>query len=153
VSLSLSQYKRLILDKVNLIEVLNKVNPDEYYEEGRPCFCPFHDNENTPAAAIYGDDDYMTLYCFSERKLYTVIDALEKLLGVDPYIIGERLWSKLSDNEKSDWLLNNKSEQLRSSFDEDIEKDDNDNKLDIYKEKYKSGKITIQEFLKSRIKK
>ena len=29
------------------------------------CFCPFHDNHNTPAAKIYKDDAGDSLYCFS----------------------------------------------------------------------------------------
>lgn len=40
-------------------------------------YCPFHDNQNTPAAKYFEDSN--ELYCFAEQKKYRVVDAMEKL--------------------------------------------------------------------------
>ena len=155
--LSLNQYRQLVLEKLDLIDTLHKVDPTALYNVGQSCFCPFHSNENTPAAAIYGDDDYLTLYCFSERKLYNVIDVLEKLIKVDPYMIGQKLWGRMSDDQKSEWLSMNPTEKYKSLFEEDkLGQNSSDNKksnIDIYKEKYRRGLISINDFLGAFVKK
>lgn len=37
--------------------------------------CPFHHNENTPAAKLYSDNDGYKLWCFSEGKMYGAWDV------------------------------------------------------------------------------
>ena len=37
-------------------------------------YCPFHDNENTPAAKLYHDEVGYRLWCFSEGRMYGAWD-------------------------------------------------------------------------------
>ena len=44
-------------------------------------YCPFHDNQNTPAAHLYKEKDgSYTIYCFSENKVFTNTDLYKNYL-------------------------------------------------------------------------
>jgi len=115
-SLSLWQLKELVKQKYSLIKALQKVNPEGNYQVGQTCFCPFHDNQNTPSASIYDDDKGQTLYCFSEQKLYTVNDVFTKLMNRDIYEVGNSIWKQMSDEEQYEWLIKNSSDQTAEAF-------------------------------------
>lgn len=98
---------KLIQEKFDLVKALYSYNPTGRYTYGQPTFCPFHDNQNTPAAALYrakGDGDYDSLYCFAEQKQYTVVDVLGKLMGYNIYEVGHAIWNEMSDTEKQMFL-------------------------------------------------
>ena len=46
------------------------------------CFCPFHENHNSPAAKMYEDEDtgLIVLHCFTERRRYTTYDYVKIIL-------------------------------------------------------------------------
>lgn len=115
--LSLRQLESLVKEKYSLTKSLSKLNPDNQYQVGQPCFCPFHENHNTPAAAIYDDDKGQTLYCFSERKLYSVVDVFKDLMHYDIYDLGNRLWSSMSEPEQQVWLSKNGQYDISTAFD------------------------------------
>lgn len=89
-----------LLDKMySLYEVLTdagyKIN------EFGNTFCPFHENDDSPAAKYYQNTD--TLHCFSEGKTYHVADAL-KLAGKDYVTAFYDKWNTYSDKKKSELL-------------------------------------------------
>ena len=45
-------------------------------------YCPFHENTRTPSARIYFNDkqDYYILYCYTERRAFTVFDYVNLVL-------------------------------------------------------------------------
>lgn len=147
--LTLSQLKKLVIEKVDIVDILYKNNPDGHYHPGQTCFCPFHDNDNTPAASIYDNEGITSLYCFSERKLYTSADAVEILLNKDVYGIAKRLWDSMSDTEKQIWLSENSSENLEEAFSTTATDRSDESVLNIKvaANKFKNRKITIKELL------
>jgi len=144
--LSLRQLESLVKEKYSLIKSLKKINPGGNYQVGQPCFCPFHENHNTPAAALYDDDKGQTLYCFSERKLYTVVDVFKNLLHYDVYDLGNRLWSSMSEPEQQEWLMHNEDYDLASAFNK-VEKKEMSKELKKSAELFKDKKIDLNKFL------
>lgn len=143
---------KLVNEKVSMTNVLNKINKGNHYTVGRPCFCPFHDNTNTPAAVIYNNDGKETLYCFSEQKLYTPSDLVKTVLNKDVYQLGSAIWQQMSEYEQSAFLESINKEVDISSF--DAEQTDEDLKLFNNKlAAFKYGKLSynglMAEYLKT----
>ena len=148
--LSLRQLKELVKQKYSLIKALQKLNPDGYYQVGQTCFCPFHDNQNTPSASIYDDEKGQTLYCFSEQKLYTVNDVFTKLMNYDIYEVGNNIWNSMSDEEQYEWLTKNSDDSVAEAFNRPPEKEMS---LEAKKsiELFKSKKIRLDTLLEKLI--
>jgi hypothetical protein len=145
--LTFKQLEKLVEQKYSLVKALRKHNPGERYEVGQTCFCPFHDNENTPAAAIYEDEGKQSLYCFSERKLYTVVDVFKQLINYDVYELGNYLWHGMSDYEKSEWLKNNSEIDPVELFSKKKETVETNKELEKARANFKYGKISLNELL------
>lgn len=141
---TLYQLKLLINDRLSMVDVLNKVNPEGYYQAGQPCFCPFHENSNTPSATIYDNEGITSLYCFAEQRQYRPTDAIEILLDKDVYVVGEKLWNSLSQLEQEQFLRENVS--IEDSFSTTQVKPI-DKKVQQAKTAFKYGKITAHELL------
>ena len=108
---------KLINEKLSLEDLLLKHNPSARYSPSRQCFCPFHDNTDTPSAAYYNNDGDESLYCFSERKTYKAADAVEKLLNLSIEQIGQKLFDRLSPQERDRILEElNETNQFRNVF-------------------------------------
>ena len=153
-NLELDQYKKLVTEQISLVNTLYKYNPSGNYNPGQGCFCPFHDNTDTPSAFIYEDDDQETLFCFSERKSYSVADALETLLHEDIYKIGEALWTRMSSLEQQQWLATHITLDYTSEFSLDEDQIEEVNvELELSKQKFKKGKIKIDQLLDTYMKK
>lgn len=74
--------ERAIRQNTDFIQEISKLKK-QYYAEGQPCYCPFHNDTNKKSGAIYRHDEgHLYLWCFTEQKIYDVIDVL-KALGVD----------------------------------------------------------------------
>lgn len=151
-TLSLKQLKELVNEKVSLIKTLKTYSPNNRYSVGQPCFCPFHDNTDTEAAAIYQDahTGKETLYCFAEQKQYTAVDALSSLLNYDIYEIGEQVWQGMSGVEQNNWLVSHNYIDTSSMF--KVQKENSNQKeeqlaTDISRFKY--GQIRLTELLES----
>lgn len=155
--LSLNQLKKLVIEKISLTQALYKLNPDGDYSLGRNCFCPFHENTDTPAASLYEDDNQETLYCFTERRSYNSFDALQILLNENGYEIGEAIWNKMSELEQQSWLSEHMEVDYESEFNISEEEEEISEELDINlelaKKNFKSREITVEEFLDSYFKK
>lgn len=147
--LTLNQLKKLIEEKVDIVDILYRYNPSGHYQAGQTCFCPFHDNENTPAASIYNNDGITSLYCFSERRLYTSADAIEILLKKDMYSIAEKLWARMPDTEKQKWIVVNSNESFEDAF--SLNRDDTNSDTTVKKARadFKNRKITVKDLLES----
>ena len=134
----------LVNEKVSFVNTLSKLNPESRYDIGRPTFCPFHDNENTPAAVIYDDEKGETLWCFSEQKLYYPADLVSKILQQDSYAIGLQIWNTLDDFSQQEFLAKHGDFSI-ASFD-DTSKVEPD-KLEQQKYLFKHGKLTYSELM------
>jgi len=153
--LSLNQLKKLVIEKVSLTQLLYKYNPDGVYVLGQNCFCPFHDNTNTPAASLYEDDNQETLYCFMERRAYNSFDALQILLNENSYLIGEAIWNNMSELEQQSWLSEHMEVDYESAFNLEESKtssNDIDINLELAKKDFKNKNITVNEFLENYFK-
>lgn len=85
------------------------------------CFCPFHDNTETPAAKLYRDLEGDRIYCFAEQRMYKPSDLIRKgLLRRDPLTIAARLWEQLSDDTKNQILasLKNPPDTMPANWEE-----------------------------------
>jgi Zn-finger protein len=146
--------RQLVVEKYSLVKTLEKLFPGRHYQAGQRCYCPFHDNTDTPAAAIYDDEKGETLWCFTEKRLYTVVDVLDQFLHRDVYELAEGLWVKMSEEEKALWIQNHPDYSVSAAdFEETDEEDSKENKeLEKAKELYKNKKISLNELLVAYIK-
>lgn len=96
-------------------------------------FCPFHDNDVSPAAKYYSDTD--TLHCFSEGVTYRAYDAL-KLVGKDYVKTFYDKWNTFSDKKKK---------ELLESLDKEADLTEESVKFKSKLEMFKEGKCTYQE--------
>lgn len=99
--------------------------------------CPFHQNENTPAAHLYSDEDGYRLWCFSENRMYGAWDIYKEFIP------------DINTNKLALQLLNALPEERQKEILSDI---DNEQELEVlpYKdslEKFKKREITITELL------
>lgn len=144
------QLRQLVTEKYSLVKTLRRYSGSNSYHVGQTCYCPFHDNTNTPAATIFDDDNGERLFCFSEKKQYTSADALEKLMHYDVYELGQKLWNSMSPLEKSDWLAEHNVVDYNSVF---VSKEKPVTKqLEVKINQFKSNKITISDLLNEYIK-
>ena len=96
------KFKAYVVDKVTPFpKILEKAGYEGYSYEGK-CFCPFHDNYESPAAKIYHDSNGDTLWCFSESKRYRPSDVLRRNLmkGNSIDSVFSRLWPRLSESKQ-----------------------------------------------------
>lgn len=99
-------------------------------------FCPFHDNFKTPAAKFYKDEDAEKLWCFSENRMYSLSDYIEKILGADLNYTFSQIWESLSDSEKEEYT------NLFGNFEYNVKVED----LDLYSS-FRSGNLTFSQLL------
>lgn len=144
-NISTEQLKILVNERISFTKVLTKLNPGNHYHPKRPVFCPFHQNENTPSAVIYEDEQAETLWCFSEQKLYKPIDLVSTVLKQDPYAIGLQIWNTLSPFEQQEFLVKT-NDFSTASFDKPIKEENKELKSKQLLFKY--GKLSYQELLK-----
>lgn len=147
--ISTKQLKTLLKTKLSLVKALEKQNPDSYYTIGRPCYCPFHDNTDSPAAAIYENDGIESLYCFSERKLYTVVDVLAQ--NYDIYSIAQSLWAAMTPAEQEQFLALHPEDDFANAF-SNVKTVEVSLELEKAKQLYKYNKISINTLLEEYIK-
>lgn len=65
-------------------------------------YCPFHENEDTPAGKIYHNDDGIdTLFCFSERKVFKAVDFIKKeIINTRVETIFYKVWRQLTEEQQ-----------------------------------------------------
>lgn len=73
----------------------------DFPDRSMACFCPFHENVNTPAAKFYKEDHNEHIFCFAENKQYKPHHLLT--MEIVPFTVSHvfsAIWSNLSDEEK-----------------------------------------------------
>lgn len=152
--LTLNTLKKLVEQKYSLTKALKEYNPQENYQTGRNCFCPFHHNENTPAASILAGKEGQPdiLYCHAEQKRYTVADVVSKLMGYNIYEVGYLLWNDMTEHERETFLASIGEVDYNTIFggQEAHSKSVSVNKSRLL---YKENKITLNELLKEYLRK
>lgn len=130
----------VINKKIPFPIMLEKAGYEDYSYDGK-CYCPFHDNYESPAGKIYHDKEGDTLWCFSEQKRYYPADVLRKNLmkGKSVASIFSNLWGKLSEDTR---------QALYDNYDKPIDMlpemwVNNRAKLDLFKQ----GTIDINQHL------
>lgn len=86
------------------------------------CFCPFHENYDTPAAKISKTENGDMLYCFSERKSYRPADLFTRYhkeqTGVDKDLtidkVFRRIWSQIPI-DKRQWFIEQYNQQYNEN--------------------------------------
>lgn len=149
--LNLNQLEQLVKEKYSLTKALKKLKPENFYQVGQTCFCPFHDNHNTPAASIYNDEKGQTLYCFTERRLYTVVDVFKELMHYDVYELGLGLWQTMSPEEQHLWLEDNQQYDLSGAFDKVETVQSHNKELEKAIMLFQNRKISLSELLQKYI--
>ncbi len=132
-SRELSKYEiARLLDKMfSLYSILT--NAGYKINEFGNTFCPFHDNEITPAAKYYQSTN--TIHCFSEGKTFHVIDALE-LTGKDYRTVFQEKWDTYSDKKK---------QELMDSLGNDVSVIEENVKFKSKLDEFKKGLCTYQD--------
>lgn len=95
------RFKKFVINCMIPFPVMLEQAGYEGYSYDGKCFCPFHENYNTPSAKLFKDERGDTLYCFSEQRLYKPTDLIDKGLVKTPVErLFKRLWSQLSQESK-----------------------------------------------------
>lgn len=89
------EMRKLLNYMVDIRSVLNN-NGYKIKEYGN-IYCPFHLNDDSPAAKYYPDSNL--IYCFSENRSYNVVDALN-LVGIDYKETFKKLWDSYNNDKK-----------------------------------------------------
>lgn len=113
----------------------------ENYQYDMNVYCPFHPNDDTPAAKIFNDTDGDRLYCWAEREMYRPSDVIkEDLMKIRIQKVFHNIWNKLSESEKDRLKeeYGQPQEFFTEEFEEVIEK----------MESFKRGDIDLNGYLK-----
>ena len=74
--------------------------------------CPFHDNENTPAAHLYSDESGYRLWCFSENRMYGAWNVYKTYMpNINTNRLAIEIFNKLSPNNQKKLLDELNTEQ------------------------------------------
>lgn len=136
--------EKVVNKKYSLPKLLKKLNEHNRYDYERPCFCPFHDNTNTPAAVIYNDPDGDRLWCYAEQKMYKPSDVLSKLYKQDIYELGSNLFSRMTESERAEYT---KEQDYSKMFEDDSAEMKESKELMLARYAYKESKIKLSEYL------
>lgn len=124
--MSNDKFKKLVINRLMPFPVALK-QTDRYSDKQAPsyigkCFCPFHENYDTPAAKISKTDRGDMLYCFSERKSYRPADlftryykeqtGVSKDLTVDT--IFRKIWAQIPI-DKRQWFIEQYNQQYNEN--------------------------------------
>ena len=71
--------ERYIINRfVSMPKLFDELNID--YNLQSSMYCPFHENERTPAAKLYKDEEGYRLWCFSEGRMFGAWDIYKDYL-------------------------------------------------------------------------
>lgn len=148
--LDMHTLRRLVEHKYSLIQALKEYDSTNLYGYRQPTFCPFHHNDDTPAATIYkgnkGNPD--VLFCFAEQKRYTVADVVSKLMGYNIYEVGYAIWNDMTELEQDEFLTMIGKVDYEKVFGSNTNQQDS-NELSKNKVLFKEGRIKLKDLLKS----
>lgn len=96
------KFQEFVIDRILPIDIaLEQVDGISRDYHGK-CFCPFHDNTDTPAAHLYKTENGTHLMCFAERKSYRPHDVFRlKLVKTPLSTVFGKVWRQLSDEKRT----------------------------------------------------
>lgn len=106
------------------------------------CFCPFHENKNTPAAHLYHDELGWCLWCFAEHRLYTPYDLYKQYSKLNTRDIANAIWNNITPTQR-EHLIKISGEE-RNIFELPFKKELND---------FRKHKVNYNDFLTSLLEK
>lgn len=86
------------------------------------CYCPFHDNSQSPAAKFYKEEHNEHIFCFAEGIQYKPHHLLTK--GIVPFStshVFSAIWNNLSDDEKNIFSEHLKYNTISINFDKQFD--------------------------------
>jgi len=86
------------------------------------CYCPFHDNSQSPAAKFYKEEHNEHIFCFAEGVQYKPHHLLTK--GIVPFTVNHvfsAIWNNLSDDEKNIFSEHLNYNSIGPNFDKQFE--------------------------------
>lgn len=106
------KFQRFVINVIIPFPVmLDKAGLEGYNYDGK-CFCPFHDNYDSPAAKLYKNPTGDNLFCFSERRQYKPSDVIDKgLLKKSLQHVFNNIWKQLTEDKK-EYILQLYSEPI-----------------------------------------
>ena len=131
-----------VIDRiVPLPVILEKAGYEDYSYQGNQ-YCPFHANDDTPAAKLFKDEDGDRLWCFGEcHRMYRSSDVIKsRLMKTRLESVFIKIWNQLGDNSK-DILkegFGQPQEYLTDEFKEVVER----------MEEFKKGTIDFNDYLR-----
>lgn len=126
----------LVIDKYCTFNYLLSYIDRGFRETEGKCFCPFHENTNTPSAKLYQDEHGECIYCFSEGKRYYPHHLLTKeIVPFTTNHVFSSIWNQLSLEEKAQFGVENIS---RYKVD-----------LSFYYDRYKTGVLTLRDVVEA----
>lgn len=134
--LSSKEVYYIIVHYIDTRKLLKKLGLD--VRANNSMFCPFHDNENTPAAHLYKEEDgSYRIYCYSEDRLFSNVDLYKTYLP------------DINLNDLAQLLFNNLSEVEKERLADNVNKVYELPELPYssYLEKFKIGEIDYQHLL------
>jgi len=119
-----NQIERFIINRyVSMPKLFESLGID--YRLTGNMFCPFHQNENTPSAHLYGDETGWRLWCFSEQRMYGAYDIYKVYMPkIDTKQLAIKILEKIPENERTKLLKNagQELEQRANLFEEPLKK-------------------------------
>lgn len=140
------KFMSYVIDRVIPFPViLEKAGYENYDYQGNQ-YCPFHPNEDTPAAKLFKDGDGDRLWCFGEcHRMYRPSDVIKyKLIKSRLASVFTKVWSQLGDNTKT--LLKDDFGQPKEFLTDEFKE------VIIEMERFKRGYINLDDYLNLVIK-
>lgn len=134
------KFQKYVVDAVIPFPVMLKRAGLPGYSYDGKCFCPFHENYETPAAKLFKDKNGDTLFCFSEQKIYKPSDVIRVgLLNASMESLFKNIWAQLNEQKR---------EKLFELYDSPVDYipqawKDNKSILDMFK----TGDVTFEQHL------
>lgn len=101
------QTEKYIINKyISMTKQFDQLDID--YRINGNMLCPFHQNENTPAAHLYADDNGYRLWCFAESRMYGSWDVYKQYM------------TNINTNKLALYILNQMTEEQQKKLFNDI---------------------------------
>lgn len=94
--------EELVINRYCTFEYLLSYIGQSFPDRPVKCFCPFHENHDTPAAKLYQNEEGESIFCFTENRSYRPHDLLKS--GIVPFTsnhVFSAIWQQLGEEEKS----------------------------------------------------
>lgn len=110
IKLDLSTERYIINRFMSMPKLFDSLGID--YRINGNMYCPFHHNENSPAAHLYTDETGYRIWCFSENRMYGAWNIYKTYMpNIDTNKLALAIFNKLSDQDQKKLLNDLGNEQ------------------------------------------